>query len=151
MSQKCTVAPRPHLRSHTRALPRSLARSPPPTVRAARQLRAPPQDPHIHTFKSSSKCSTANPFEGKGVQDTETNADSNFKCGPKRSHVKIFGSEGVPNSLLRPFPVVLSRAFPLAPECCIYWRTSQMFTVCSVTGPFSLSEGVSFLIHNFCV
>ena len=70
MSQKCTVAPRPHLRSHTRALPRSLARSPPPTARAARQLRAPPQDPHIHTFKSTSKCATANPFEGKGVLPT---------------------------------------------------------------------------------
>ncbi len=50
--------------------PRSLARSPPPTARSARQLRAPPQDPHIHTFKSSSKCSTANPSEGKGVLPT---------------------------------------------------------------------------------
>ncbi len=53
----------------TPALPRlrSLARSPLPTAPAARLLRAPPQPPHIHTFKSSFKCSTANLFEGKGI------------------------------------------------------------------------------------
>ena len=43
-------------------------------------------------------------------QDTETNADSNFKCGPKRSHVNFFGSEGVLKAQAEPFPVLLSRA-----------------------------------------
>ena len=52
-----TCAPTPaRCRVHSRARPR--------------QLHAPPQNPHIHTFKSSSKCSTANPFEGKGVLPT---------------------------------------------------------------------------------
>ena len=44
------------------------------------------------------------------LKDTETNADSNFKCGPKWSHVNFFGSEGVLKAQAEPFPVLLSRA-----------------------------------------
>ena len=55
--------PHPRAAAFTRALAAA-------NCACRRQLRAPPQDPHIHTFKSSSKCSTANPFEGKGVLPT---------------------------------------------------------------------------------